>query len=100
MGRLPRLWLDGVRLDDVADLDVVRVERDTALETRGDLAHVVLYAAQRLDVPVVDDLAASQQTRLRAAAHDAVQHTAARDRRLAGGEDLPHVGVSDDGLDH
>src|SRR5687767_7427441 len=100
MARLPRLWLDGVRLDDVADLDVVRVERDAALEPRGDLAHVVLHAAQRLDVPVVPDLATAQQPRLRTAAHDAVEHAAAGDRGLAGGEDLPHLGVADDGLDH
>src|SRR5687767_3153367 len=100
MARLPRLWLDGVRLDDVADLDVVRVERDAALETRGDLAHVVLHTAQRLDVSVVRDLSAAQQPRLGTTAHDAVQHAAARDGRLTGGEDLAHLGMADDGLDH
>src|SRR5213594_4089770 len=93
--RLPRLWLDGVRLDDVADLDVVRVERDAALETRGDLADVVLHAAQRLDVTVMHDLAPAQQARLHPPPHDTVEHAAARDGGLAGREDLPHLGVAD-----
>src|SRR5688572_14193943 len=81
--RLPRLWLDRVRLD-----------------AGGDLAHIVLHTAQRLDVTVVHDLAATAKPRLRTTAHDAVQDAAARDRRLAGGEDLPHLGVADHGLDH
>src|SRR5688572_28527907 len=100
MARLPGLWLDGVRLDDVADLDVVRVERDAALETSGNLAHVVLHTAQRLDVSVVHDLAAAQQQCLHTTAHHAVEYAAARDGGLAGGEDLPHLGVADDCLDH
>src|SRR6185503_1755519 len=98
--RLPRLWLDGVRLDDVADLDVVRVERDAALETGGDLAHVVLHSAQRLDVPVVHAAAAAQEARLSTATHDTVEHATAGDRRLAGGEDLLDFGVADHCLDH
>src|SRR5688572_2568598 len=100
IARLPRLWLDGVRLDDVADLDVVRVERDAALETRGDLAHVVLHTAQRLDVAVMSGFAATKEPRLHTAAHDAIEYAAARDGGLAGSEDLPHLGVADDGLDH
>src|SRR6185436_7194473 len=63
--------LDDEGLDDVADLDVVELlEADAALEARLDLGHVVLEAAERADLPLVDDLAVAQQARLRVARPD------------------------------
>ena len=58
--------LDLVRLDDVADLDVlVPVEADAALEALLDLGDVVLEAAQRADLALVDDAVVAQQPQLR-----------------------------------
>src|SRR5690606_21278665 len=53
-GSVARLLLHLVRLDDVADLDVVVVtEADTALESFADLGDVILDPAQRRDVEVL-----------------------------------------------
>src|SRR6266542_4152549 len=57
---LPRLRLDDVRLDDVADRHVVAAfEHDAALEARIHLAGVVLEPLQRADLPVPGDGAAA-----------------------------------------
>src|SRR3954471_4684850 len=88
--------LHGEHLDDVADLQiVVALEADAALEARLDLGHVVLEAAQRAQLALVDHHVVAQQARLRLARalDDAVGDHAAGDgaelRRL---EDLPHLG--------
>ena len=61
--------LDLVRLDDVALLDVVEVlEPDTALVALHDLADVVLEAAQRRQLAVVDLHRVADQPHLRVAA--------------------------------
>src|SRR2546430_8052057 len=99
-------WLAGLRLndvalDDVADQDIVLVvEHDAALETDGDFTSVVLHAPERSDLAVVDRGASAKKSRLRAAAYKAVDHARARDRGLAGGEDLQHLGVAEKRLDH
>src|SRR5437773_1852297 len=99
-------WLAGLRLndvalDDVADQDVVLVvEHDAALETDSDFTSVVLHSPERSDLAVVDRGASAKESRLRAAAYEAVDHARARDRGLAGGEDLQHLGMAEKRLDH
>src|SRR5262249_21647419 len=67
-------------LDDVADLDVlVAVEPDAALEALLDLRDVVLEAAQRPDLPLVDHAVVAEQPQLRAARDRAFRDVAARD---------------------
>ncbi len=56
---------------------------NAALETRRDLAHVVLHSAQRLDVPVVRGLAAAQQRVCTPRRMTPSRDAAAGDRRLA-----------------
>src|SRR3954468_22133385 len=80
-GRLqrPLELLPHVRLEDVADLDVVVVgELDAALETRLDFLDVVLDPAERFDREVLgDDDAAAGEADLAAALHVAVGDEAA-----------------------
>src|SRR5438105_10342572 len=95
------LRLDDEGFDDVADLDVVvAFEHDAALETGGDLADIVLHPTERGDRAFPDGLLAPDEAGLRAAPDEAVGHHAARDRRLVGGEDLAHLSVPEDALDH
>src|ERR671937_1846788 len=95
------LRLERVPLDDVADRDVVEpFEHDAALEAGADLANVVLHPAKRRDEAVEHALAPAQRAGTCASLHDAVDDHAAGDRRLTGAEQLPHLGVAEDGLDH
>src|SRR6187401_1761473 len=88
--------LHGEDLDDVADLQiVVALEADAALEARLDLGHVVLEAAQRAELALVDLDVVAQQAglRLARALDDAVgDHAAADGAELRRLEDLPHFG--------
>src|SRR5262245_59776306 len=79
-----------VDLDLVAFLDVGEVlEDDAALLAVEDLAHVVVVAAQRGDLPVVDDGAVAHEAGLRAARDAALDDLRAGDRADArGAEDL------------
>src|SRR4051794_39475394 len=73
-------------LEDVALLDVaVALERDAALVAVGDLAHVLLEAAQRADPAGPDHSAVAHKAHRSAAAHDARGHVAAGDRADARG---------------
>ena len=69
-----------VALEDVALLEVVvALEQDAALETRRDLAHVLLDAAQRADVAVPDERALAHHADTRRALELAGRDHAARD---------------------
>src|SRR5688500_944010 len=83
--------LPDVRLEDVADLDVVVVgELDAALEAGLHLADVLLHAAERLDRQVLrDDRAAAGEADLAAALDVAVGDEAAGD--VAEAADLEHL---------
>src|SRR5215204_4892543 len=75
-----------VRLEDVADLDVVEVRKvDAALEPLGHLARVVLEALERVDRRLVDDRAVTDDANLRSAADESAGDHAARDRPDARG---------------
>src|SRR5207248_1815923 len=86
-------------LDHVADLQVVvLVEADAALEAGLHLAHVVLEAAQRADLSLVDHDVVAQQARLRVAgARDAPfgDHAAGDRAELRHLERLAHVRDAD-----
>src|SRR5438105_8581892 len=83
--------LPDVRLEHVADLDVVVVgQLDAALEAGLDLADVLLHAAQRLDREVLgDDRAAAGEADLAAALDVAVGDEAAGD--VAEAADFEHL---------
>src|SRR5205823_6210159 len=102
--RLRQLALDLPSLEDlhhVALLDVLVVaQHDAALEAGGDLADVVVEAAQRLDLARVDHGAVAHQADLRATAHVAVGDVATGDRADArGAEGLAHLDGADGLLD-
>src|SRR5439155_5876700 len=88
-----RQLLDGVGLDDVADLEVVHaVEPDAAIESAGYFLDVLLEAAQRADAAVPDAGAFAQQADLRGAGDIAAGHPAAGHRAGLGElEHLPHL---------
>ena len=74
------LFLDE-RLDDVARLEVLEaVETDAAVEAGAHLGGVVLEAAQRSDLALVDDPAVAHQADGGGARDDAVDDVAAGDR--------------------
>src|SRR5262245_6214542 len=74
----PGSLLDLEGLDDVADLDVlVPLEPDAALEALLDLGDVVLEAAQRPHLPLVDDAVVAEQPQLGVARDRALGHVAA-----------------------
>src|SRR5256885_16538532 len=77
--------------------DVLEVaQHDAALEPGRDLAHVVVEAAQRLDLAGVDDGAVAHEADLGAAADDAVGDVAAGDHADArGAEDLADLDRAD-----
>src|ERR1700722_20946975 len=76
----PRLLPHLVRLDHVADLDVVVADADTALEAFPDLGRVILEPPQRVDVEILgDNYAVPDQARLAVARDRAGAHQAARD---------------------
>src|SRR5687767_5895414 len=83
--------LPDVRLEDVADLDVVVVgELDAALEAGLDLADVLLHTAERLDRQVFgDDRPAAGEADLAAALDVPVGDEAAGD--VAQAADLEHL---------
>src|SRR6266478_3792077 len=84
--RRPRLqstrYLDYfVDLELVALLHVVEVlQRQAALETSLDLAHIVLEALERVELAVEDDDVVTQQPDLGSAAHHPLEHVTAGDR--------------------
>src|SRR6185312_3827860 len=84
---------DLVHLELVALLHIVEVlDRQAALEARLHLAHVVLEALQRIELAVVDHDVVAQHADLRAAAHEALLHVAARDHAdLRDPVDLAHL---------
>src|SRR5215475_4920304 len=85
--------------DHVADLDVVEpFEADAALESRLDLARIVLEPAERSDLAFVDDDVVTQQPRLRLArAGDAAfrHHTAGDGAVLRNLEGLAYLRRAD-----
>src|SRR3954453_19736759 len=87
-------------LEDVAFLDVlVPLERDSALVTLGDLADVVLEAAQGADPARADDGSAAHEPAAGAAADDPARDVRPGDRPDArGAEGLTDLGGADGGL--
>src|SRR6184192_766497 len=88
-----RDFLDLVRLDQVADLDVVEaLDPDAALEALPDLAHVVLEALEGADAAFVHLHAVADHAHPRGAGDDAGADEAPRDRsHLRDLERLPHL---------
>src|SRR5688500_3018381 len=91
-------FLRAVRLDDVADLEIVEVlDADTALETLTHLRHVVLEAAERRDDAVVDLGAVTNDAHAGLAIDDAVSNEAPGDYADARNlEQLAHLGFAAD----
>ena len=81
MGESPRKLLNGVALDDVADLEVVEVQNtDSTLEALTDFLDVILETADRLDSALPDDDGVAEQTNLVVSADLAVLNERAADR--------------------
>src|SRR6202142_4401892 len=94
-GQRSRELLDDKRLDDVADLHVlIARDADAALEALLHLGRVVLEAAKRADLALVDDAAVADEAYGSRARDDAVRDHAAPDRPdLRHLEGLAHLGV-------
>ena len=92
-----RHFLDGVARDPVTHADVVvGGERDAALVAGFDLAHIVLEAAQGLDLPVANDRRIAEQAGAGTTLDDTFGDHASGDRADSRNrEHLANIGVSE-----
>ena len=98
----PFAHLDFERLEEVAGLDVDEVlrERHAAFEARAHFGDVVLEAAQRGDLALVDDDIVAGDTRLERLADNALGDEQTRRLAvLARREDVADFGAADDRLE-